>query len=272
MFNAKYEKARDSANPFKLARNSEAVPSDKFQIVDDEFESEERSPIKSNVDLKSIVKRWTETKSIDRRYGRASTAVTKEDTQYVQTTPQKIDIARRFLSRGGFSAAKSKYINDHKDDSFDDDWKNAKEITTQPHHKYKVKKDESDSEEEFDGKAPTVYVRQSGFGKTSKNMNYGAKLASEKPISQAAKYSDAMSYKARPSEEALKYYSRTKDVNRPSIVNTKNHYTSEKVFREMNFKDNERIPIRTITNEELKLFKEFSTPGMRRTHTTVIKD
>lgn len=56
MFSAKYENARDSANPFKLARNSEAVPSDKFQIVDDEFESEERSPIKSNVDLKRYVR------------------------------------------------------------------------------------------------------------------------------------------------------------------------------------------------------------------------
>ena len=41
-----------------------------------------------------------------------------------------MDIARRFLSRGGFNAAKSKYINDkdhQKDESFEEQWNNVQE-------------------------------------------------------------------------------------------------------------------------------------------------
>ena len=76
-----------------------------------------KTPIKSPYMRKSSFssRRKSElNKSIDRRYGRAGTVVELEKERRAEPENPK-PTPGRFISRGGFRAAKSKYINDWKD-------------------------------------------------------------------------------------------------------------------------------------------------------------
>lgn len=79
-----------------------------------------------------------------------------------------------------------------------------------------------------------------------------------------------MSYKPQPAQETIKYYARSKNKERPTVYNNKSFYSSLKGFRDIEFKEKERI-YQPITKEEFKLFKDFGTPGKKRsTKTTIV--
>lgn len=206
--------------------------------------------------------------SIDQRYGRAGTVVDADD-RYVPTTP-KNNIARRFVSRGGFSASKSDYINDglyenkFHTDLFDRTYKNVKPLNSFQ-RRYTVTQEDNN----FDDapQSGSRYVRKSGFGKTTKNMDYGAKLTYSKPLSYKEIYADAMAYRAQPSQEAKRYFTskyQKYSKNRESAADKGLRYNLDTVSTVERPRYSHGITYLdrpSITEEEYRLFTNFSTPS-----------
>lgn len=206
--------------------------------------------------------------TIDQRYGRAGTVIDAED-RYVPTTP-KNDIARRFISRGGFSASKSDYINDglYEDrvhtDIFKRVYNDVKPITSFQRRYTATQEDNNFNDAPQTG---SRYIRKSGFGRTSKNMDYGAKLTYSKPLSYKEIYADAMAYRAQPSQEAKRYFTgkyQQYSKNRNSGYDKGLRYnldTVSTVQRPKNINGITYLDRPSITEEEYRLFANFSTPS-----------
>ena len=177
-----------------------------------------KTPIKSPYMRKSSFssRRKSElNKSIDRRYGRAGTVVEldkerRDEPEIPKPTPG------RFISRGGFRATKSKYINDWKDlynfEAFGQ--ANQPDLEADDENSFKLNSEierrstMTESENIEEGQSNSKYIRKSGYGMTTHMRDYGERLTYTQPLTHAEKYEDAMSYKAKPSVNTAQYYNR----------------------------------------------------------------
>lgn len=111
----------------------------------------------------------------------------------------------------------------------------------------------------LDTPTSTGYTRKSGFGYTKQNMNYSIRLNADTPASERFNRSTYDS-RASANGQPTQYYKRSKYEDRPSNYSQRYSYTSRqgrasnaKVYREY-------IDKQKLTDEEYRLFKDFSTP------------
>ncbi|CAI2361499.1 unnamed protein product [Moneuplotes crassus] len=211
------------------------------------------------------------TKSIDRRYGRAGTVVEKEIDKNYEDDKKTELIPSRFISRGGFSAKKSKYINDGE--YFDDEELEAVAYGD----KFRTKKTYTTTGADYliEPEYPRLkYVRKSGFGKTANMRDYTANLNYNRPIASSGRYYqeyEAIGNSPKPSQEITKHYKRQSTVFANSLKSpeVKNKNASKSPFnkpKNCNFQNRRRSTMTSrvtyldrtaITGEEYDLFNKF---------------
>ena len=197
--------------------------------------------------------------TIDRRYGRAGIVV-EPDSGREPRTPF-YDKGRSYKSRAGFSATRSRFINqgiqnEPEYDEFDRAFMEAQPLHSQSEARY------TDTNGDFTtpSRSSSKYIRKSGFGKTINNMDYGAKLTYV-PFNSVGRYKKSELYTARPTEETKNYYTRTKYSSRPSGYSKSSAYTSSQEVNGSTLNTPARFLNKgKLTDEEYQLFKDFSTP------------
>jgi hypothetical protein len=223
--------------------------------------------------------------NIDERYGRAGTVV-NTGNHYISKTPRN-GIARNFISRGGMSASKSRYINDGLYDNLidSDDYDLPLNRTYDnsglvgggsQRRRYTTTYDDNS----FDDIAPATssrYVRKSGYGRTARNIDYGARSSYTKPVTFKDIYASAVSYKPQPSQEQRRYFPNKfqkfrKYTNSYSnaLPNTNYSYGNKSNYNLDNVSTTVKprfsrgttyVDKAAITEDEYRLFKNFSTPS-----------
>ncbi|CAI2362199.1 unnamed protein product [Moneuplotes crassus] len=154
------------------------------------------------------------TKSVDRRYGRAGTVVQKEvDKGYEDDLKQTL-VPSRFTSRGGFTAQKSKYINDGNDMYADYVKKDPFELNDRVKKTYTVTKDDYFEEPDYYN---SRYVRKSGFGKTAAMRDYASKIDYDRPLTSTGRYYEERNTYTKPNFDAAKHYKRRSTVFKSNL-------------------------------------------------------
>lgn len=105
------------------------------------------------------------------------------------------------------------------------------------------------------------YIRRSGYGKTARNMDYSAKLTATMPLTREQQYEEAMRYKPKPALETSKYYRRSLYKDIEPLSSRKSAYTVNRPGRSTYTNDGMKYLDKSrLTDEEYRLFKDFSTP------------
>ena len=187
---------------------------DRYEPFDHTPDLDSGAKTPKSLRLGDIVSKWREDgQPTDPRYGRSSNA--KEISQYIETTTPKPESkyvqGYKWASRGGFSANKSKYITDAKYNVPDYD---KDEI------EFEVFKPQEESQEritvtepQYASAPPLRYQRKSGFGNTTKNIDYSLKYEYNKvDTTPIGRYKEAMDYRAKPQKSWSNMYSRVSQV------------------------------------------------------------
>ena len=204
--------------------------------------------------------------TIDTRYGRSQ----PKNGQDNRTSPRtsKYSSSYKWKSRGGFSANKSKYIN-----------RDSKLSDYQLKSNYYVPEESSQENIEIHEPEPissslSKYKRESGYGRTSKNLDYSLKYEYT-PVLQTPKsrYTEAMSYKPTSSLNYTSFYSRMSEpVQKLSKPDRYSNMLPQREIRDLQVPSpgNRRFERRLkMTKEEYEMFKEFSTPK-RTTRSSIV--
>jgi hypothetical protein len=204
--------------------------------------------------------------------------------RYISKTPIN-GIARNFISRGGMSASKSRYINDGLYDNLIDSddydhplnrtYDNSRSVGGSMGRRYTTTYDDG-----LNDASPTTssrYVRKSGYGRTARNIDYGARSSYTKPVTFKDIYASAVSYRPQPSQEQRRYFPNKfqkfrKYTNSYSnaLPNTnygyenRNNYNLDSVSTTVRPRYNRGVTYvnkPAITEDEYRLFENFSTPS-----------
>jgi hypothetical protein len=229
--------------------------------------------------------------TFDQRYGRAGSVVGTSD-RYISKTPRN-GIARNFISRGGMSASKSRYINDGlydnliDYDSFDNvlnrTFDNSRAVGGSLGRRHTTTYDNDAFTDGFNDELNDIsrasssrYVRKSGYGRTARNVDYGARSSYTRPVTFKDMYASAVSYKPQPIQEQRKYFP-NKFQKSSAYTNSYSNALLNSNYGNENSYNYNRDSISTsvgprfsrgvtfvdkpaITEDEYRLFENFSTP------------